>query len=147
VGYYAAPASSSYALSIAPPGKCAVDWAPVQNAEPSACVRFLGADFAELSGFCAPKCASGPKEYMDCKSGDCPPGWRPYGSWCAPDATNCPPGWKPEGGVCLPPCQGERSSSMWCEKSNGTCPIGHAYTHGGCVASVGRIKEAETSVD
>ena len=36
VGYYAAPSTSSFALSIAPPGKCAVDWAPVQNAEPSA---------------------------------------------------------------------------------------------------------------
>ena len=139
--------ASSFALAVAPPGKCAVDWARLPNSEPDACVRFLGADFEQRDGdddfyYCRPKCDT-TRDGVDCPSAHCAPGWAPYGDQCMPTLARCPPGWTVAGAQCLPPCAGARKDGGWCKPVAGACPEAYQEYYSACVPAVGRIKAIE----
>jgi hypothetical protein len=124
-GYYR---GATFALAIAPPGKCVVDWKPLTNAEPDACARLLGAGFETHEGtdysYCRPKCGTthnGP----NCPRAHCAAGFTPYGEACMPDAAHCPAGWT-SGAQCLPPCaSGARTDEGWCKPVGGECVEGY----------------------
>jgi hypothetical protein len=113
-GYYAD--AGRYALSVAEPGACEVDWALDESAiaAQDAC-SVLGEQWASTASaekYCAPKCEGAAQRHVMCLDSVTPP---------------CPAGWAAENNRCLPPCPRARGRGGWCTMSTATqpaCPPG-----------------------
>lgn len=118
--------NTSFALTNARPGDCAVDWLPVKRSDTSdSCTRFFGKGFSTDSS-----------------------------GRCVPPSTDCPPGWETRAGACRPVCTSKEgtvdgNSQGWCRWAKGDaettwgCPAGFEGTRTGtteyCVPTKGAI--------